>query len=134
MKTVFLGGTCNESRWRDVLIRQLAINYFNPVVADWTPDCQDEEKYQREHCDYVLYVITTAMLGVYSVAEAVDDSNKRPEKTIFCFLPKFEVCRWGTAQIKSMQAVATMVENNGAKVCDSLEAVAQYLNVKQSGP
>ena len=26
------------------------------------------------------------MTGVYSVAEVIDDSNKRPEKTIFCYL------------------------------------------------
>ena len=40
---VFLGGTCNESTWRDDLIKALKINYFNPVVEDWTPDCQQEE-------------------------------------------------------------------------------------------
>ncbi len=37
MKKVFLGGTCNESTWRDRLIKLLKINYFNPVVKDWTP-------------------------------------------------------------------------------------------------
>ena len=39
---VFLGGTCNNSIWRDVLIPLLTdngINYFNPVVDDWTEDC-----------------------------------------------------------------------------------------------
>ena len=32
---VFLGGTCNESKWRDDLIKLLKIDYFNPVVKDW---------------------------------------------------------------------------------------------------
>jgi hypothetical protein len=36
MKKVFLGGTCNESLWRDKLIKLLKIEYFNPVVPDWT--------------------------------------------------------------------------------------------------
>lgn len=31
-KRVFLGGTCNESTWRDELIKKLKIDYFNPVV------------------------------------------------------------------------------------------------------
>ena len=86
---VFLGGTCNNSIWRDVLIPLLTdngINYFNPVVDDWTEDCYTEELRQRKLCDFCLYVITSDMTGVYSVAEVIDDSNKRPEKTIFCYL------------------------------------------------
>lgn len=36
---IFLGGTCNESTWRDRVIKKLKIDYFNPVVEDWTPEC-----------------------------------------------------------------------------------------------
>jgi len=43
MKEVFLGGTCNGSKWRDILIPRLKISYFNPVVDNWT-----EEDYQKE--------------------------------------------------------------------------------------
>ena len=87
MIKVFLGGTCNESKWREMLISRLKIDYFNPVVDDWTPECMEEELKQRKLCDYVLYVITPLMTGVYSIAEVIDDSNKQPEKTIFCYLP-----------------------------------------------
>ena len=66
---VFLGGTCNESTWRDELIKKLKIDYFNPVVDDWTEECYKEELRQREICDYCLYVITPKMTGVYSIAE-----------------------------------------------------------------
>jgi len=34
MNKVFLGGTCNESTWRDELIPMLEIDYFNPVVDE----------------------------------------------------------------------------------------------------
>ena len=51
---VFLGGTCNESTWREGLIKALKIGYFNPVVDDWTPDCMAEEIKQREECDFVV--------------------------------------------------------------------------------
>ena len=61
---VFLGGTCNESTWRDDLIKKLEIDYFNPVVEDWTEECMAEEIRQRESCDYCLYVITPRMTGV----------------------------------------------------------------------
>jgi hypothetical protein len=138
-KKVALMGTCAESTWREELIPMLEIDYFNPVVDDWTPECMAEEVRQREACDYVLYVITPSMKGVYSIAEVVDDSNKRPEKTIFCFYQKFAAhivdgkkfyVTFEKAQAKSLGQVARMVEENGAKVCDSLEEIASYLNVK----
>ena len=133
MKKIFLGGTCNNSTWREKLIPMLTIDYFNPVVDDWTPDCMAEEIKQREGCDYVLYVITPEMLGVYSIAEVADDSNKRPEKTIFCFLTEPIIGVGGTkffdaAQTKSLNAVGEMINENGGKWCTTLGDVANYVN------
>jgi len=127
-KKVFLGGTCNESLWREELITQLKINYFNPVVKDWTPECMEEEIKQRQECDCCLYVITPKMTGVYSIAEAVDDSNKRPEKTVFCFLSKDEDRNFDLGQIKSLTQVGKMVASNGGNWLNSLEEIAKYLN------
>lgn len=123
-KKVFLGGTCNNSTWRNTLIPMLNIEYFNPVVPNWTPECQKEEIKQRKICDYSLYVITSEMTGVYSIAEVVDDSNKRPKKTILCVIKD----NFTDNQIKSLESVKRMVSNNGAKVFDTLEEVANYLN------
>ena len=125
---VFLGGTCNNSTWRDKLIPLLKIDYFNPVVDDWTPECQDEEIRQRESCDYCLYTITPKMTGVYSIAEVVDDSNKRSEKTILCVLDEDDENIFSETQIKSLKQVKEMVKNNGANVFDSLEDIASFLN------
>ncbi len=44
-------------------------------------DCGKSRK--REESDYVLYGITNGIKGVYSIAEVVDDSHKRPDKVIF---------------------------------------------------
>jgi len=123
-KKVFLGGTCNNSTWRDKLIPKLKISYFNPVVKDWTTQCQKEEIKQRETCDYCLYVISKEMTGVYSIAEVADDSNKRPNKTIFCYL----VDGFSSAQLKSLEMVGQMVKNNGGTFLYSLDDVANYLN------
>lgn len=125
---VFLGGTCNESTWRESLIPMLTIDYFNPVVDDWTEDCMAEEIHQREWCNFCLYVITPKMTGVYSIAEVVDDSNKRPEKTIFVRLREDGDLRFTEGQWKSLGAVAHMVQCNGATALDSLERAAIYLN------
>ncbi|MFY0656384.1 MAG: hypothetical protein JXR12_06510 [Neptunomonas phycophila] len=128
---VFLGGTCNGSKWRDELIEMLEIDYFNPVVDDWTPDCQAEEEKQRKQCDFCLYVLTPKMKGVYSIAEVVDDSNKRPEKTILCVLEEDEKSKFDEHQIKSMDQVIKMVKENGGKAVKSLKSIATYVNTKE---
>lgn len=136
MKKVFLGGTCNGSLWRNALIHELKIDYFNPVVENWTPECMDEEIKQREECDFCLYVLTPRMTGCYSVAEIVDDSNKRPEKTIFCIVqydqdfddPQNSSITYDEHMKKALGMVAKMVEENGAKVFQTLQATADYLN------
>ena len=128
MRKVYLGGTCNESTWRDALIKNLKIDYFNPVIENWTPECQAEEIRQRQECDLLLYVITPKMTGVYAVAEVVQDSNKSPDKTIFCVLPEDGDHSFDEGDILSLSAVSEMVERNGAVVFGSLEAVTDYLN------
>lgn len=146
-KKVFLGGTCNGSEWREELIPMLRINYYNPVVEDWTEECMAEERRQRMICDYCLYVITPRMSGVYSIAEVVDDSNKRPGKTIFCILEKDinpftnlssdwkipEYTTFDCSQLKSLNQVGEMVKRNGGQYFTNLDDVAEYLNkgVKQ---
>ena len=126
---VFLGGTCNESKWREYLIKYLKIDYFNPVVEDWTEECMEEEVIQRQICDYCLYTITPKMTGVYSIAEAVDDSNKKPEKTIFCLLTyELDGSTWTNSQWRSINQVGRMVERNGGKYFTDLNDVAKYLN------
>lgn len=128
MKKVFLGGTCNESTWRDKLIPMLKIDYFNPVVDDWTEKCYLEELRQREICDYCLYAITPLMTGVYSIAEVIDDSNKRPNKTLFCVLEEDAGLQFNKDQMKSLERTGLMVQKNGGKYFKSLEEVAYYLN------
>ena len=149
MSKVFLGGTCNGSDWRERLIPMLRIDYFSPVVPDWTPECQAEEIRQRQSCDFCLYTITPFMTGVYSIAEVVDDSNKRPDKTVFCMLAHdqdhgltAEQLRLASRrarmmvrdldftepQLRSLDAVAQMVVRNGGHAFKRLEDCAMWLN------
>ena len=132
---VFLGGTCANSEWRKELIPMLNIDYFNPVVSNWTPECQEEEIRQRETSDFVLYTLTRPY-STYSIAEAVDDSNKRPEKTIVCIFNELIDYKWYTKlamskqELKHLDAVGRLVERNGGKYFKSLDEVADYLNSK----
>ena len=125
---VFLGGTCNDSKWRNRLIPELKIDYFNPVVSDWTKAAQQEELKQRKECDVCLYTITSKMTGVYSIAEVVDDSNKRPSKTILIVLRDDGSDKFTDGQWRSLMMVAEMVSENGGKVFDDLKTAAIHIN------
>lgn len=144
MIKVFLGGTCNESLWRDRLIAMLdtsKVNYYNPVVLDWIEDCQIEERRQREICDYCLYCITPRMRGVYSIAEVVEDSIKRPEKTIFV-IEEYDLLdkdrdisfTFDKGELKSLVEVGNMVERNGGIFVRSLEEASIVLTAKSNVP
>ena len=56
MSRVFLGGTCNNSNWRSVmedLLEGFSIDFFNPVVEDWSEEDYKNELREREECDFL---------------------------------------------------------------------------------
>jgi hypothetical protein len=127
---VFLGGTCNGSGWRQQLIPLLTCDYFDPVVDDWTAEAAQEELFQRHDSDIILYVITPKMKGVYSIAEAVDDSHRRLHRVVFCVLDDDQGIKWDKPQRKSMDAVVAMMKRNGVATYNDLELVAAHINAK----
>ena len=128
MTSVFLGGTCNGSQWRESMIPKLNIDYFNPVVENWDEEARQREIEARENSTYCLYVLTPRGKGLYSIAEVVDDSNKRPEKTIFVPLSTDEDIVMDRTEWKHLKQVAQLVERNGAMVFYSLQDAADYIN------
>jgi hypothetical protein len=129
MPKVFLGGTVNGSKWREYVKPRLEIDYFDPVVDDWNDEAYERELHEREHSAFCLYVITPKMTGVYSIAEVIDDSNKRPEKTLFCYLLKDEEDFFTEFQAKSLAAVGKMVVRNGGQSFTDLTNLIEYLNL-----
>lgn len=124
---VFLGGTCVGRKWRNEIIPQLQCDYYNPIVKNWSEEDRLREVHERQTADYVLYVLTSDMAGVYSIAEVIDDSNKRPMKTILCVLYD----GFGPKMSHSLRAVEKLAAENGVKVCESLDEVVQFLNTHQ---
>lgn len=127
MSKVFLGGTCNETTWRDELIPLLNVEYFNPVVDDWTPECQWTEENQKAIvCNIHLYVITSDMIGTFSIAEAIESSMTPGKQTIFHVIPD----GFGKARLKSLSAVADMVMKHGgiAYIDYELHRTARVIN------
>lgn len=107
---VFLGGTCNGSTWRDELIDGLEVDYFNPVVKDWTPECQSIEMDEKENkCNVHLYVITSQMVGTFSIAEAIDSCHNNRVITILHVIPD----GFDGRELKSLRAVIDLVRLRG---------------------
>lgn len=125
---VFLGGTCNGSTWRDEFIEKLTVDYFNPVVEEWNEEAYKIELDERENDRFLLYTLTPKMTGFYSVAEAVNDSNKRPERTIINILYDDNGQTFTEHQKKSMIALEKMLMENGAKVFSDSESCINYIN------
>lgn len=125
---IFLGGTCAETTWRDELISKLnSISYFNPVVNDWTPECQIEEIKQKEsECNIHFYCITKEMKGVFSIAEVIDSVHTKGKRTILHVIPD----GFDNAQLKSLHAVVNLVNSRGgiAYVDSDLTRSVRVLN------
>ena len=129
-KKVFLGGSCDESTWRNQMIVHLqdeGMECSNPVVDDENYDTQTDELREQEGFDFCLYGITPKTTGMNYIARVVDDSNKRPEKTILVLMRKDGVQQFEESQWRSLCAVARIVRRNGGTVLDSFKHAAVYI-------
>lgn len=127
MSKIFLGGTCNNSTWRSQIEKLVQVAMFNPVVDDWTEECQAIEMDEKENkCDIHLYVITSQMIGVFSIAEVIDSVHNKTKKTLLHVIPD----GFDKGQLKSLQAVVNLVKLRGgiAYIDDELNRTARVLN------
>lgn len=136
--TVGLFGTCNDSLWRDyflILLDKNKFDWFNPVVEDWNEKAQINEEFHKSNDEVIVFVITPKMKGVYSIAEVVDLSYRKRESQnlFFCFLTHEKdslgiTQLFDESQIKSLRAVAKLLERNGIKTTESLVELAKFVN------
>ena len=132
---IFLGGTCPSDKedfdYRKNLMKDLeifGIEYFNPVVDDWTDDSWKEEQRQKDDiCDVHLYLITPNFKGFYSFAEVLDSTwaYKGKKKCVYGFLPTISGDKKFTeGQIKSLNAIGKLMETRGGTYMRDLKSVS----------
>ena len=110
MNRIFLGGTRNNSTWRETIEKTVQVSTFNPIVKDWTEKCQLIERDEKENkCNIHLYVITSQMTGVFSIAEVIDSVHNKTKKTLLQVIPD----GFTKAQLKSLEAVVDLVNLRG---------------------
>lgn len=125
--SVYMGGTCGDSDWREELKRIDGFDWFDPIVPVWNEEAYKTEVEHRMNDDIILYVITPKMKGVYSIAEVIDDSNKRPSKVVFSFLEEDGDAKFEGHMLKSIEAVARMVQINEAAYVPHNELAAWFM-------
>jgi hypothetical protein len=128
VKKMFLGGTCAGPKWRDQFIPTVKCKCYNPIVPNCSESDRLREVYERETSDIILYTITNGMKGVYSIAEIVDDSNKRPKKSIFCNLYRDDGTPETIQMSISIKATEELLKANGVLCFDNLKDVSDYVN------
>lgn len=125
---IFLGGTMNGSKWRDEIKDKLEISYYDPTVNSWDKSNALDEVDKRNKAKINTYVITPKMKGCYSIAEMIDDSNKRPKSTIICILKEYEGITFGEHEWESLEATKEIAKSNGVLVVDTLDEVIKFIN------
>lgn len=127
---VFLGGTCNESNWRDEYIERLdkeGYTSFNPVVDDWDDEAQALEEQAKKECDVLLFTITPKMSGVFSIAEVTERAIINPTRTIFNVIAGDGKYQFNQNQLDSLIAVGKLVTKYGGYFCSGLDSVVKAL-------
>lgn len=126
---VFLGGTCNNSKWRDEFIEIMkkispGVTMFNPVVDD----CIKEEYRQKDGCSVQVYCITPRMTGVFSIAELIDASNKKSDHVVCILLDKDDEYRFDKGTKKSIEEVFRLADKNGAYTCRTIRTGVEIVS------
>lgn len=128
---VFLGGTCNDSKWRDAIIPQLSIDFYNPVVSVWSEEAYQEEIEAKLDCNYFLYCLTPKYTGYFSFAEVINESFHYSNQTIFCFLNEDGKNTFSKEETDSLKELGSRVVENGGLWLENLEEVSSFLNSTQ---
>ncbi len=124
---VFLGGTSTGYDWRKDLIGLLNVNFFNPLVDDWTEEDAKKENIAKGEATMQAYCITPHAIGSYSVAELTASAILNGERTVVLFMDT-EDAQFDEHQKKSNTQIKALVEKHSGKVVDDLEEMAKYIN------
>lgn len=124
--TVYLAGTCGNSKWRDKFVTLIDedVRWFSPVKESWSHEVESENAKIKRDCKYILYVVTSETNGMLSIANMIDAVNKNPSRTLVCFLRD----GFNDSQKISIEEIEMLVERNRGTYFDSLESVAEFIN------
>lgn len=78
MRSIFLGGSCDPTTWRaDIAIPTLTalnVSFFNPQVADWSPELVAIEAEAKKNSSALIFVIDGQTRALASMLEALSQA------------------------------------------------------------
>lgn len=133
---LFLGGTIsNNYDWRRELVQYIdqSISYYDPYLRDgesggldWDESMVDLEAKAKEFAKLNVFVITSDMEGVYSIAEITEAAMKRHSRTIIAVIDYDD--KFNVRQKRSFNACMKLWKSHGAIIVRDLHAMARYIN------
>lgn len=141
-KSVFLGGTCGTSTWREELTSNLQFEENNVILVD--PRVEDYvyerdsvlEEIAKEECELVIFGITNTAntASIYSFVEASWLAAKGKDVIVYCNLEEFED---GPVK-KSIKNSLGFFASEGVKIVKTINELAKEvinfeLMLKQTG-
>ena len=125
---VFFDGTASSKQCQNYICDRLKVDYVLHVDGERTDEALRKRDKEKELCDFLLYVFTPKMTYFDMIFESVDDSNKRPKKTIFCFISDDEDASFTAHQNKSLVATGKMIQRNGGQWFEKIDEAINFLN------
>lgn len=127
---VFLGGTVEGYDWREYVMSELdqfGIEYFNPVVKNYTEQDRIKEDNEKEICDILLFTITNDIVGVYSIAEVTEYAVRRERTVIFCNMYQRNQSEDAIKMGRSLANTERLISKYTAMVCHDLHTAVDYI-------
>lgn len=130
---IFLGGTTKidendpSSNWRETLCKNLTVDYFNPVVKEWTDKAKYVEDNAKRLAAYHVYVITPYFKGGYGFCELTKEAIESPKTTFVLFLD-CDKKQFDKDQVKSNNAILDLLKPYGVRSANSLSELCNMLN------
>ena len=134
--SIFLGGTCGASTWREELISNLQFEENNVILVD--PRVEDYvyerdsvlEEIAKENCKAVIFGITNTAntASIYSFVEASWLAAKGKNIIIYCNLEEFED---GPVK-KSIKNSLSFFISKGVKIVQTINELAkEVININK---
>ena len=128
--SVFLGGTCADSTWRQEIMPSLNKNIqaFNPVTPNWTPECQAEEDKHKAQDDVNLFYLTPESNSLYSMTEIMRSAINDTGRTMVCIQREANGKEYTPEENQQMDLIEKKLKQYGAIVCNGQDDVTYKLN------
>ncbi len=139
---IALFGTGGASQWREYVIKMCedagmqGLDWYSPVIPDdeeWTDDHKKAEEAAIIDCDLLLFVISPAGTGFFTIAELVmcAMTPATAGKMAVCAIEEDGDFTFDDVELASIDAVLDIPRRTGAVVADELDDLLQIIAAAQ---